>query len=149
REVEAVLERGLEHGLYTLEDLLEARDRELRGHDVAALSRLFEVHRAGEAFDPPKFGTSYDAAIDEELCAIVDRYTDAERDFTAVCVLDNNAFHIAHARSLRAPITGERAHDRAHNRVKRMFEGHTALRCGRVGLDGAENLEPRMGRAAL
>ena len=147
REVEAILQNGLERGWYTLDDLLDPHYRELQGPDVKALGRLFDVSRAGRKFDPPKFGTAYDARIDESLCEIVDRYTEAGREFTAVCVLDNNAFHIAHARCLRAPITGDyRMRDRANNRVKRMFEGHTALRCARVGLPGAEDLSPRAAR---
>lgn len=148
-EVEAILERGLELGWYTLADLLEPVYRELRDRDVAALDRLFDVRRAGEAFDPPKFGTTYDAKIDRALCEVADRYTDRHPEFSAVCILDNNAFHIAHYRLVRAPITGNPAVDRAHNRVKRMFEGRTALRCARVGLPGAEQLAPRSGRRAF
>ncbi len=149
QEVEAILERGIELGWYALDDLLEPRYRELRGREVLQLGRLFDVSRARKAFDPPKFGTTYDAKIDVALCDVVDRYTDRNPDFNAVCVLDNNAFHVAHYRLMRAPITGDAATDRANNRVKRMFEGRTALRCGRVGLPGAEAIAPRSGRRAF
>jgi methyl-accepting chemotaxis protein len=149
REVEEVFETGLARGRYTLDELFDPKYRELRGSDVLMLSRLFDVRRASESFDPPKFGTSYDATIDRELCSIVDRYTEEHRDFSAVCVIDNNSFHIAHSRLMRAPITGDPATDRANNRVKRIFDGRTALRCGRVGLPGAEDLPPRIGRRAF
>ncbi|MDB5043000.1 MAG: methyl-accepting chemotaxis protein, partial [Candidatus Eremiobacteraeota bacterium] len=46
-------------------------------------------------------------------------------------------------------ITGDPAVDRAQNRIKRMFDDRTSLRCARVGLDGAEALGPRIGRRAL
>lgn len=149
REVETVLEAGLERGRYGLDDLLEPAYRELRGLEVRLLARLFDVELAGDAFDPPKFGTAYDDKIDTALCAIVDRYTDEHPELTALCVLDNNAFHVAHYRLMRAPISGHPAVDRAHNRVKRIFEGRTALRCARVGLPGAEELPPRIGRATF
>lgn len=148
-EVERVLEEGLAAGAFGLDDLLDPVYRELRGKDVQQLGRLFDVRLAGEAFDPPKFGTAYDAKVDVELCAVVDRYTEMHPQFSALCVIDNNAFHVAHYRQMRAPITGHPRQDRAYNRIKRMFEGRTALRCGRVGLLGGEQLPPRSGRRAF
>lgn len=148
-EIEAVLERGLERGDYLLADLLDPIYRELQGEDVKGLERLFDVRRAGTSFDPPKFGTTYDATVDRELCEIVDRYTDEHPEFSALCVMDVNAFHIAHYRLLRAPITGNPVVDRANNRVKRIFESHTAIRCARIGLIGAEQIPPRSGRRAF
>lgn len=148
-EIEAVFDEALSRGTFSLDELLDPVYRELRGADVRALGRLFDVRHAVESFDPAKFGTTYDASIDARLCAIVDAHTDANPQFTALCLLDNNAFHIAHYRLMRAAITGDPAVDRAQNRIKRMFDDRTSLRCARVGLDGAEALGPRIGRRAL
>jgi methyl-accepting chemotaxis protein len=145
-EIEAVLERGVERGEFLMSDLIDPVYRELRDEDVKGLARLFDVRHAGGSFDPPKFGTTYDAKVDRELCEIVDRYTDQHPEFSALCVMDLNAFHIAHYRLLRAPITGNPVVDRANNRVKRIFESHTAIRCARIGLDGAEQIPSRSGR---
>ena len=149
REVEAAFEALLTSGRATLDDLLNPVYRELKGREALALSRLFDVSRVRDRFDPPKYGTAYDAAIDVALCKIVDRYTDEHPDYTAVCVQDLNAFHIAHYRKLRAPITGNPDVDRANNRVKPIFDDRTSLRCARVGLEGADALPPRIGRREL
>jgi methyl-accepting chemotaxis protein len=138
-EVEAILEEGVQQGRFPLNALLAPEYRELRGAEALALGRLFELDPRTPSFDPAKYGTSYDAAIDEELCQVLDRHADSNPILTAICVLDNNAFHIGYSRAGRAAITGSREIDRASNRIKRIFDDRTSLRCARVGLDGADS----------
>jgi|GEM_PF-3936651 len=148
REVEAILEDGLQRGLYHLNELLAPAYRELRGPDVVDLARLFDIGPASSAFEPTKYGTSYDARIDEALCDVLDRHADRNPILTAMCILDNNAFHIGYSRAGRAALTGSRIVDRSHNRVKRIFDDRTSLRCARVGLPEHEwppaMLDPHM-----
>lgn len=148
QEVEAVFEEELARGRIHLEQLLDPVYREVEGVEARALSRLFNPGIA-QHFTPPKFATAYDALVDVRLCEIVDRYTDANAEFSAMCMMDINAFHIAHYRAMRADITGDPTVDRANNRVKRMFEDRTSLRCARVGLAGAESLGERIGSRIL
>jgi hypothetical protein len=137
RDVEAILEESVQR--FPLNALLAPEYRELRSAEAIALSRLFDLDPRTASFDPAKYGTSYDAAIDEELCRVLDRHADSNPILTAICVLDNNAFHIGYSRAGRAALTGSREIDRANNRIKRIFDDRTSLRCARVGLDGADS----------
>ncbi len=147
-EVEAILEDGLQRGLYQLNELLAPAYRELRGDEVIDLARLFDIGPASSAFVPTKYGVSYDAKIDKALCDLLDRHADRNPILTAMCILDNNAFHIGYSRAGRAALTGSRIVDRANNRVKRIFDDRTSLRCARVGLSASEPplalLDPRV-----
>ena len=148
REIEAVMEAGLDSGAYRIDDLIEPVYHEVDGLEGLALKRLFETGSLGE-FDPPKFATTYDANVDEALCAILDRYTETDPMFVAMCVLDNNAFHIAYSRVARAPIIGDPEYDRSNNRIKRILADRTSLRCARVGLPNTDNLPAHAERAIL
>ncbi|HTX03197.1 MAG TPA: hypothetical protein VMD07_05910 [Candidatus Acidoferrales bacterium] len=148
REVESILEDGLQRGAYQLNELLAPAYHELRGDEVIGLARLFDIGPVSSAFEPAKYGVTYDATIDEALCSLLDRHADRNPILTAMCVLDNNAFHIGYSRAGRAPLTGSRILDRANNRIKRIFDDRTALRCARVGLPAHEwpsaLLDPQM-----
>ncbi|MGA3037465.1 MAG: hypothetical protein ABSE64_08240 [Vulcanimicrobiaceae bacterium] len=148
REIEAILEDGLQRGLYHLKELLAPVYHELRGDEVTDLARLFDVGPASSAFEPSKYGVTYDAKIDEALCDLLDRHADRNPILTAMCILDNNAFHIGYSQAGRAAITGSRIIDRANNRIKRIFDDRTSLRCARVGLPTSEwpsaMLDPHM-----
>ena len=137
-EIEAVLEDGLQRGLYELRELLAPAYHELRGAEVISLARLFDIGPTANAFEPTKYGVTYDARIDEALCDLLDRHADRNPILTAMCILDNNAFHIGYSRAGRAAITGSRIIDRANNRIKRIFDDRTSLRCARVGLPADE-----------
>jgi methyl-accepting chemotaxis protein len=137
RDVEAILEESVKR--FHLNALLAPEYQELRGADAVALGRLFDLDPRTMSFDPAKYGTSYDAAIDEELCHVLDRHAESNPILTAICVLDNNAFHIGYSRAGRAALTGIRDIDRANNRIKRIFDDRTSLRCARVGLDGSDS----------
>ena len=136
-DVEAILESGVQEGRFNLNALLAPEYRELRGAEAVALGRLFDLDPRTLSFDPAKYGTGYDAAIDEELCRVLDRHAESNPILTAICVLDNNAFHIGYSRAGRAALTGNREIDRGSNRIKRIFDDRTSLRCARVGLDGS------------
>jgi methyl-accepting chemotaxis protein len=138
RELEAILEDGLKRGVYQLSELLAPAYHELRGAEVVSLARLFDIGPTSSAFEPPKYGSTYDAMIDEELCDLLDRNADRNPILTGMCILDNNAFHVGYSRAGRAALTGSRIVDRANNRIKRIFDDRTALRCARVGLSERE-----------
>ena len=150
REMEAILERAVARGTLTMDDLFDANYIELRGSDVKRLARLFDVSRVGpEGFDPPKYRTRWDAALDDDFMELADRYADNEKRLDTIALSDRNAFVTMSVRKNRAAWTGDRARDLANNRLKRFFEDETGMRAARVGLTGAERVPKRAGRPAF
>jgi methyl-accepting chemotaxis protein len=146
-DVERSLESALDGRRVRLDDLFDTRYVEITGAEVASLSRIFNVARAGShGFDPPKYRTKYDQLIDEPLMAICDRHAAHDPKLIFASVTDLNAFFIMGPLSLRRDITGKREADLANNRIKRLFEDKTGLKAARVGLPGALELPPRASR---
>ena len=111
------------------------------------LGRLFDVgHAAATGFVPPKYGTSYDEALDAGLAEIVDRYAARHPVLAFICVVDINGFLTMHVKAHRQPITGDAQRDIVGNRVKRIFDDPVGLRCGRAGLLNAERVGKRVSR---
>jgi methyl-accepting chemotaxis protein len=144
-EMDAVFETAIARGALRLEDCFDTKYVELRGAAIARLARLFDVSKVPqEGFDPPKFETAYDGAVEDGFNALIDQAVPTHAAITAMFAVDLNGFCFGHYRTCRQDWTGDRARDLAHNRIKRFFEDPLSLRCSRVGLgEGADDLPTR------
>lgn len=144
-QMDEVYEAAIDRGAIRLDDCFDTDYIELAGAGIARLRRLFDVsHVPPQGFDPPKFETRYDAAIEQGIDAAIDAAVPRHRAVTAMFGVDLNGFCFGHFRECRRDWTGDRATDLAGNRIKRFFEDGLSLRCARVGLGhAADRLPPR------
>jgi methyl-accepting chemotaxis protein len=142
-EMDAALDAAVDGGMVTLQELHDTEYELVSGARVADLSRLFDVSRVPpEGFDPPKFATRYDRAIESGIDAIIDAWVARDPAIKSMVAVDINGFCFGHHRDCRRDWTGEAAQDLAHNRIKRFFEDALSLRCARTGLHGGANALP-------
>lgn len=142
REMAAAVSRfyevAVDEGRVSLETLLAFRYAEIKGAEIESLSRLFDVSlvpRTG--FVPPKYGAGYDASIDSDLMALVDRFKEQDSRLIFANALDLNSYApSANADSCQS-WTGDRSRDLLGNRIKRIHvKGGVVLRACRMGLGG-------------
>jgi methyl-accepting chemotaxis protein len=133
-EVEAVYAQAIASGATSLDALRDAAYVELRGSEVAHLERFVDVSTVPrDGFDPPKYRTAGDAAVDRALIAIMDRTAAGDDRIASMGVFDLNGFALAMDGKIATTT------DWARNRVKRILDDPIQLRMARVGLgEGAE-----------
>lgn len=137
-EMDAAFETAIERGAITLDDCFDTGYVEIEGAAIAGLARLFDVSKVPQSgFDPPKFATRYDRAVEGEIDRLVDAYVTRHDAVAAMFAVDLNGFCVGHVRACRQAWTGDRARDLSGNRIKRFFEDALSLRCARVGLGDA------------
>ena len=143
--MDAVFDRAVAEGRVRLDDCFDTRYAELTGSSVARLGRLFDVSKVpATGFDPPKFETRYDEAVERELNALIDAAVPRHPAIKAMFAVDLNGFCFAHYRECRKAWTGDYATDLGGNRIKRFFEDELSLRCSRIGLGtGSDGLPAR------
>lgn len=147
-EVSGVLEEALDAGRLTMAQLLDVRYTEAKGPLIHRLARLFDVSKVPPTgFDPPKFVTPWDEAVDRQFTAICDRYTGMDPRVVFVTIPDINGFLCAHLSRHTRAWTGHYEQDLVGNRVKRFSDNRTELAAARVGIPGAERVPRRAGRA--
>ena len=144
--VEAVLERAERRLRPAGRSVFSTDYQEVRGAAARRFAGLFDVTRVTDGFTPPKFATSWDAELDDELLPVVDEHGFRDAAMIFMCVVDVNGYVAMHRRDFRRDITGDAARDLAYNRIKRFFEDPVALRSARVGLD-ADHVPQRASRA--
>lgn len=145
--IETVFEDALRAGKISVADLQSGEYTEITGSQIARLGRLFDVSRVPAAgFDPPKYATRWDAAVDEAIVPLIDEAFDAlafARPIT-IAVVDLNAFIYANPRRTIADWTGDPDRDRSGNRIKRFIDDDQSLRVTRWGLgSNVENVGRR------
>jgi methyl-accepting chemotaxis protein len=144
QEMDGVFDAALARGTLSLEDCVDTDYREITGTAIARLGRLFDVSRVPErGFDPPKFATRYDAAVEDGFNALIDANVPKHAAIKAMFAVDLNGYCFGHFRECRKAWTGDRATDLEGNRIKRFFEDDLSLRCSRVGLGDAAHALPR------
>jgi methyl-accepting chemotaxis protein len=144
QRMDAVYDAAIERGAVRLDDCFDTTYAELTGAAVARLGRLFDVSRVPErGFDPPKFETRYDAAIEAGLNDLIDEHVPKHPAIKAMFAVDLNGYCFAHFRECRQAWTGNHAIDLDHNRIKRFFDDEISLMCSRVGLGDASNGAPK------
>jgi methyl-accepting chemotaxis protein len=144
-EMDGVFEAAVGPGGIAFDDCFDTDYVELTGPRIARLARLFDVSRVPPSgFDPPKYETRYDAAVETGIDALIDAAVPRHPAIVAMFGVDLNGFCFGHYRDCRRDWTGDHAADLNGNRIKRFFEDPLSLRCARVGLGGAaEQLPPR------
>ncbi len=130
-ELRAVFEEAIDSGRVTLDQVLSLEYEEATGALIQRFARLFDVSRApSTGFDPPKYHTPYDAAVDLQLMERMDAVLAAEPGLTFALPFDLNVFAPAHNTIVSQDITGDPAADLAGNRTKRFFLDSPALTRG-------------------
>jgi len=144
REIDGVFGDAIASGTIALGDCFDTDYVELTGAAVAKLARLFDVSRVPPSgFDPPKFETRYDRAVEDGCNRLIDENVPKHAAIAAMFAVDLNGFCFGHFRDCRRDWTGDFTTDRDHNRIKRFFEDALSLRCSRVGLGAAADELPR------
>jgi len=141
--MDGVFEDALARGAVRLEDYFDTTYELLAGDRIRSLARLFDVSRVpASGFDPPKFATRYDRAVEEGFNAIIDRTVPLHPAIKAMFAVDLNGYCFGHYHECRRDWTGDYTTDLNHNRIKRFFEDALSLRCSRVGLGTAADALP-------
>ena len=148
-DAQALFEQAIRNHQVSLDEVLEYRYFEYKGAAIQALSRLFDVSRVPPGgFDPAKFGTPYDAFVDQPLGQLIDALMAREPVVNTATIIDLNGYIPMHPTKVCQGWTGNRETDLAHNRCKKFYLG-ASLRGARVGLAQADHLPQRLERADL
>jgi methyl-accepting chemotaxis protein len=131
-----VFESAIESGKCSLQDVLAYDYNEIKGADIQALSRLFDVTRVPpEGFEPPKFSTRYDTVCDLEIQRVMDEVKASEPSLVYSTVCDLNLYMPIHHKECSQDWTGNPKLDTPNNRMKRFFYDRWSNTEGvRVGL---------------
>ncbi|HEY5349666.1 MAG TPA: methyl-accepting chemotaxis protein, partial [Candidatus Lustribacter sp.] len=150
-EMDRVFDAAVDSGAISVADCRDTDYQPITGARVGELSRLFDVSRVpATGFDPSKFATRYDRAVESGINAIIDRYVPMDPSIKAMFAVDLNGYCFGHYRECRQDWTGDYQTDLNNNRIKRFFEDALSLRCSRVGLGGPANgLPPRTSYTAF
>lgn len=139
----------IHEGRLTLDQILACDYFEYKGPAIASLSRLFDVSRVpASGFDPPKFGTAYDALVDRAFMGFIDAMIAREPRVNTATLIDLNGYIPIHPSKVCQDWTGDRETDLLHNRCKRFYLG-ASLRGARMGLPEAAGLPDRVTRQDL
>ncbi len=149
REMESAMESAVRDGRVALEDVLDTEYVEVKGPLIARLGRLFDVRRVpAGGFDPPKFCTRGDHAVDQAVIAVIDRrLAEAGGRILSMGVVDVNGFAVAMSSRDCQSWTGDPARDVAGNRIKRIYDDPVGLRAARAGLADADRIPKRAPRS--
>ncbi len=141
--MDAVFAETIASGALRLEDCFDTAYDEIVGAKIAQLGRLFDVRHVPETgFDPPKFATRYDRAVEAGIDAIIDESVPLHPAIKAMFAVDLNGYCFGHYRECRKAWTGDYTTDLNANRIKRFFEDALSLRCSRNGLGAAAHAVP-------
>jgi methyl-accepting chemotaxis protein len=148
-QAQACFEAMIEQKKLSLDDVLECNYFEYKGSSIQSLARLFDVSRVpASGFDPPKFGTAYDATVDKEFMRLIDEMMAREPMVNTATIIDLNGYIPIHPSKVCKDWTGNRDTDLLTNRCKKFYLG-ASLRGSRVGLPQATSLGERVARADL
>lgn len=150
-KMDGVFDAAIERGAITIDDCYDTNYIPIVGEKIEELGRLFDVTKVPEAgFNPPKFATRYDRAVEDGFNALIDASVPENASIKAMFAVDLNGYCFGHFHKCRQAWTGDYTRDLNDNRIKRFFDDELSLRCSRVGL-GAEsdNLPKRTAYAAF
>ncbi|MBK8016876.1 MAG: methyl-accepting chemotaxis protein [Betaproteobacteria bacterium] len=85
--------------------------------------------------DPPRFHTNYDERIETGLRRYLDEVLSEMEGLRYSFCVDRNGYTPSHNTKFSRPLTGDRAQDLLHSRVKRKFDDDTGLRAARNEAD--------------
>ncbi|MBV8748302.1 MAG: hypothetical protein JO103_01175, partial [Candidatus Eremiobacteraeota bacterium] len=128
-EIEGVFARALAEGRTTFAALGDTDYVELRGAEVEHLARFVDVRTAPrDGLVPKKWRTSYDAAVDTEAMAVLDRTMASEPLIGSMGLFDPNGFAIA------MPSFVSTTPEWSRNRAKWIFADPIMQRMVKVGI---------------
>ena len=134
-EMDAVFDAAVDSGAINVNDCRDTDYQLIDGKRIIELARLFDVSRVPESgFNPPKFSTRYDRAVENGINAIIDNYVPNDPAIKAMFAVDLNGYCFGHYKECRHDWTGDYKTDLNQNRIKRFFEDALSLRCSRIGL---------------
>lgn len=149
---EAIFNEAIDSNQISLNDCIQFRYEEIKGHRIQDLRHLFNVSNVpAEGFTPPKYMAGYDLQIDKALQNIMDEIKGREEKLTFALLIDLNAYAPIHNSNFCQDWTGDQAKDLAGNRIKRFFHDNNVLvRGARVGLgDKAMNVSFKSNRSGF
>nr|WP_225933196.1 methyl-accepting chemotaxis protein [Pseudomonas maumuensis] len=111
RQIGERFEADVEQGRITLDDLFDRQYRPIAG------------------MQPPRFNTRFDPYTDSVLPQIQEPLLRHDGLVYAIACTQQG-YVPTHNSAFNQPLTGDPAHDTAHNRSKRMFDDRTGSRCG-------------------
>ena len=143
-KMDGVFEAALIQGSIRIDDCFDTAYVPLVGEKIATLGRLFDVSRVpASGFNPPKFATRYDRAIEDGFNALIDAAVPEHPSIKAMFAVDLNGYCFGHYHQCRKDWSGDYTRDLNDNRIKRFFEDELSLRCSRVGLGPASDDLPK------
>ena len=90
-EMDLVFDAAIDSRAVTLADCTDTDYVLITGARIADLSRLFNVSKVpASGFDPPKFATRYDRAVEAGINAIIDRWVPVNSSIKAMFAVDLN-----------------------------------------------------------
>ena len=122
----------------TFDALVEATTR-LRDDTMATLQRHIgagvdvfdQAYQPIAGSDPPRFRTRYDERVEAELQALYDAVLQRLDGCLYALAVDSNGYAPAHNRKFSEPPTGNREHDLAKSRHKRIFDDPVGIKLAR------------------
>ncbi|MHB8146160.1 MAG: methyl-accepting chemotaxis protein [Vulcanimicrobiaceae bacterium] len=143
QEMDDVFDEAIDRGAIAMSDCKDTDYQPIVGKRIAELARLFDVSRVpASGFDPPKFSTRYDRAVEDGINAIIDRWVPKDLAIKAMFAVDLNGYCFGHYKECRHDWTGDYITYLNSNRIKRFFEDALSLRCSRVGVGDASDEFP-------
>lgn len=103
----------------------------LQRHAAAGRDVFDRSYRPIEGSDPPRFRTGYDEGVEAELQALYDSVLQGLDGCLYALAVDCNGYAPAHNRKFSEPPTGEREHDLAKSRHKRIFDDPVGIKLAR------------------
>jgi methyl-accepting chemotaxis protein len=143
-DMDGAFDAAIGSGAIRLEDCYDTDYVPIVGAKIKDLARLFNISRVPESgFNPPKFATRYDRAVETGINAIIDAAVPEQASIKAMFAVDLNGYCFGHYHQCRKDWTGDYTRDLNDNRIKRFFEDELSLRCSRVGLGSASDSLPK------
>jgi len=112
KAMEFVLEKAVDNGVFTLEEVFDTNYVEIPG------------------FDPPKYHSKIDFYLDNTILGIEDKFLDDPVVIYATMV-DINGYVPTHNTRFQQPITGDKEEDLIGNRTKRFFNDPVGIKAAR------------------
>ncbi|MFK8331946.1 methyl-accepting chemotaxis protein [Pseudomonas sp. BJa5] len=111
-QIAAQFESDLEQGRIGLEDLFDRHYQQVPNTS------------------PPRYRTRFDSYTDKVLPAIQEPLLKQHEGLVFAIACTQQGYVPTHNTAFNQPLTGDEAHDTAHNRSKRKFDDRTGIRCG-------------------
>ena len=144
QKMDGVFDAAIGSGAIRLDDCFDTTYIPIVGEKIAELGRLFDVSLVPhEGFNPPKFATRYDRAVEDGFNALIDSHVPEHPAIKAMFAVDLNGYCFGHFKACRKAWTGDYVRDLNDNRIKRFFDDDLSLRCSRVGLGSASDGLPK------